>query len=278
LPKRVWEKNCLMAEPLTKLESAAAADALTEDGWLGGRLRLLQPKRGHRVGTDAALIVAAAGDSRQGRIVDVGAGVGAVGLALAQRNPLASVDLVELDPELAALAKGNAERNGLQARTRVLRLDVLNARERREAGLPESASCVVTNPPFFDAKTVRASPDEGKARAHVLASDEAGATLADWIQASLAMLAPGGRFVMIHRPDALGAILAAIGGRLGALALLPVHPTAGASAHRLLLSGLKGSKAPLRLAAGLVLHGPDGRLTGEADAIHRGERLIDWGG
>jgi len=267
-----------MAEPLTKLESAAAADALTEDGWLGGRLRLLQPKRGHRVGTDAALIVAAAGDSRQGRIVDVGAGVGAVGLALAQRNPLASVDLVELDPELAALAKGNAERNGLQARTRVLRLDVLNARERREAGLPESASCVVTNPPFFDAKTVRASPDEGKARAHVLASDEAGATLADWIQASLAMLAPSGRFVMIHRPDALGAILAAIGGRLGALALLPVHPTAGASAHRLLLSGLKGSKAPLRLAAGLVLHGPDGRLTGEADAIHRGERLIDWGG
>jgi tRNA1(Val) A37 N6-methylase TrmN6 len=266
-----------MAEPLTKLESAAAADALTEDGWLGGRLRLLQPKRGHRVGTDAALIVAAAGDSRQGRIVDVGAGVGAVGLALAQRNPLASVDLVELDPELAALAKGNAERNGLQARTRVLRLDVLNARERREAGLPESANCVVTNPPFFDAKTVRASPDEGKARAHVLAGAEAGATLADWIQASLAMLAPSGRFVMIHRPDALGAILAAIGGRLGALALLPVHPTAGASAHRLLLSGMKGSKAPLRIAPGLVLHGPDGRLAGDADAIHRGERLIDWG-
>jgi hypothetical protein len=28
----------------------------------------------------------------------------------------------------------------------------------------------------------------------------------------------------------------------------------------------------------LILHGPDGRLTAEADAIHRGERLIDWGG
>ena len=92
------------------------------------------------------------------------------------------------------------------------------------------------------------------------------------------MLTPGGRFVMIHRPDALGAILAGIGGRLGALALLPVHPTIGTSAHRLLVSGMKGSKAPLRLAAGLVLHGTDGRLTGEADAIHRGERLIDWGG
>ena len=120
---------------------------------------------------------------------------------------------------------------------------------------------------------VRASPDKGRARAHVLAD----AGLADWIQASLAMLAPGGRFVMIHRPDALSAILAAIGSRLGGLALLSVHPTIGANAHRLLVSGVKGSKAPLRLAPGLVLHGADGRLTSEADALHRGERLIDWG-
>jgi tRNA1(Val) A37 N6-methylase TrmN6 len=265
-----------MPDPSPQPETAATADGLTEDRWLGGRLVLLQPKRGHRVGTDAALLIAAAGDARQGRIVDVGAGVGAVGLALAQRAPLASTDLLEVDPELARLAESNAARNGLQARTRVLRLDVSNPKERREAGLAESASCVVTNPPFFDARAVRTSPDEGKARAHVFAG--AGASLADWIQASLAILAPGGQFVMIHRPDALALILAAIGSRLGALALLPVHPAIGVRAHRLLVTGVKGSKAPLRIAPGLVLHGADGRLTAEADAIHRGERLIDWGG
>jgi tRNA1(Val) A37 N6-methylase TrmN6 len=263
-----------MPDPSAELESAAATDGLTEDLWLGGRLTLVQPKPGHRVGTDAALLVAAAGDVGQDRIVDVGAGVGAVGLGLAKRSPRASVDLVEIDPELAQLAEGNAARNGLEARTRVLRLDALNSRERREAGLTELASCVVTNPPFFDAKAVRVSPDEGKARAHVMAHSG----LADWIEASLAMLAPGGRFVMIHRPDALNAILAAIGSRLGAVALLPVHPAIGGNAHRLLVSGVKGSKAPLRIAPGLILHGADGRLTLEADAIHRGDRLIDWGG
>ncbi len=262
-----------MAEPLTD-GSAAAAHRLTEDLWLGGRLTLVQPKRGHRVGTDAALLVAAAGAARQGRIVDVGAGVGAVGLALAKSSALASVDLVEIDPELAELAESNATRNGLRVRTRVLRLDVLDPRERREAGLVESANCVVTNPPFFDAAAVRASPDKGRARAHVLLR----AGLVDWIEASLAMLAPGGRFLMIHRPDALATILAAIGTRLGSLALLPVHPAADASAHRLLVSGVKGSKAPLRIVPALILHGADGRLRGEADAIHRGERLIDWGG
>ena len=200
-----------MPDPSAQLGSAATADGLTENRWLGGRLVLLQPKRGHRVGTDAALLVAAAGDARQGRIVDVGAGVGAVGLALAQRSAEASADLLEFDPELAQLAESNAARNGLQARTRVLRLDALNPKERREAGLAESASCVVTNPPFFDAKAVRVSPDKSKARAHVLAGAEAGASLADWIQASLAILAPGGRFVLIHRPEALNLILVAIG-------------------------------------------------------------------
>jgi tRNA1(Val) A37 N6-methylase TrmN6 len=262
-----------MAEPSTELGSAATADGLTEDLWLGGRLALVQPKRGHRVGTDAALLVAAAG-SPEGRIVDVGAGVGAVGLALAKSSALASADLVEIDPELARLAESNAARNGLQARARVLRLDALNSSERREAGLAQSANCVVTNPPFFDAAAVRPSPHEGRARAHVLPR----AGLVDWIQASLAMLAPGGRFVMIHRPEAIATILAAIGNRLGALAVLPVHPAIGASAHRLLVSGVKGSKAPLRVAPALVLHGADGRLTAEADALHRGEALIDWGG
>jgi tRNA1(Val) A37 N6-methylase TrmN6 len=75
----------------------------------------------------------------------------------------------------------------------------------------------------------------------------------------------------------LAAILGAAENRLGALALIPVHPRAGASAHRILVAGVKGSKAPLRIAPGLALHEADGRLTSEADALHRGERLVDWG-
>ena len=50
-----------MAELSPRLGGTAIADELTEDRWLGGRLTLVQPRRGHRVGTDAALLVAAAG-------------------------------------------------------------------------------------------------------------------------------------------------------------------------------------------------------------------------
>ena len=182
-----------MPDPSAELESAATADGLTEDRWLGGRLMLLQPKRGHRVGTDAALLVAATGDAGKAGSSTSARESARSGWRWLSAVPLASVDLVELDPELARLAESNAAHNGLQARTRILRLDVLSSRERREAGLADAlADCVVTNPPFFDAKAVRASPDKGKARAHVLPRAEAGATLADWIQASLAILAPAG--------------------------------------------------------------------------------------
>jgi len=267
-----------MPEPPPGLASDPIADGLAVDRWLGGRLALIQPKGGHRVGTDAALLVAAAG-TPAGRIAEVGAGIGAVGLALAQRSERAFVDLVEIDPELARLSGANAARNGLEARVRVLRLDVLDARARREAGLAdEMADCVVTNPPFFEPGTVRVSPDKGRARAHVLPPAERGATLAAWIRASLALLKPSGRFVMIHRPAALATILAAVENRLGAVALLPVYPFAGAPAHRVLISGIKSSKAPLGIAPALILHRSGGGLTAEADAIHRGEASIDWGG
>ncbi len=264
-----------MAEPPAARDAASASNGLTRDSWLGGRLTLLQPQRGHRIGSDAALL-AAATDLADGRLVDVGAGVGAVGLAILAGGVSASADLVEIDPALCRLAADNAELNGLAARTRVVEADVLDARSRRAGGLSdEAADLVVVNPPFFEAGGVRVSPDPGRARAHVLAG---AAPLAAFLRASLAHLRPGGRFVMIHRPEALPSILAAVENRLGALALAPVYPRAGVPAHRLLVSGVKGSKAPLRIAPGLILHEADGRLTEEADAIHRGERRINWGG
>src|SRR6266550_6557757 len=81
-----------------------ALDAeITEDAVLGGRLTLRQPRSGHRFGHDAILL-AAATDARPGdTAVDLGAGVGTAGLALAHRVPKLKVALVEVDPMLADL-------------------------------------------------------------------------------------------------------------------------------------------------------------------------------
>ena len=77
---------------------------------------------------------------------------------------------------------------------------------------------------------------------------------------------------MIHRAEALSECLAALGGRLGGLAILPIQPRDGAAATRVLLRGVKGSKAPLSLLPPLVLHRSDGAYAPLADAILRGLR------
>jgi tRNA1(Val) A37 N6-methylase TrmN6 len=256
--------------------------ATSQDALLGGRLGLRQPLKGHRAGSDAILLAAAAPAGEVGRLVDVGAGVGAVGLAILQRMKGASADLVEQNAGLAALAEENAAFNGLQDRARIVHVDVTRTRERRAAGLSDAAAdLVVTNPPFYDARRVRVSPDAGRASAHTFADrqlDDAGATpLEAWIVASLALLRAGGRFIMIHRPDALAQILGALGTRLGAVAILPIHPQADAPAHRIIVAGVKGARGPTSLRAGLTLHDQQGAFTPRAQAIHRGEALIDWG-
>ncbi|WP_298965511.1 methyltransferase [uncultured Methylobacterium sp.] len=237
--------------------------------WFGGRLRLCQPARGgHRAGTDAVLLAAFAGDLTEGTICDLGAGTGAAGLAAALDRPGCRLVLVERDPDAAALARANLALNGLADRGRVIEADLLApGRERRAQGLePEAADLVLTNPPFFEAGTHRASPVAAKASAHTFPAGG----LDGWLRACADVLRPRGRLVLIHRADALPACLAGLERRFGGVGVRPVQPRAGAPATRVVIAAVKGSRAGFGLEAPLVLHGPDGRFTAEAEALHRG--------
>ncbi len=256
--------------------SGAMSDAepfVRNDSFMNGCVALRQFAHGHRAGTDAVLLAAATPPETAGLVLDIGAGAGAVGLMAAVRAPAARVGLVEIDPASCALARENVAANRLSDRVAVHEADVLAPKSRRAAGLcDEQAALVLTNPPFHVAERVRVTPDADKARAHVAA-----APLADWVRACLALLAPGGDFVMIQRADALAECLAAVQGRLGALRLLPILPRAGEAASRILLKGTKGSRGPLALLPPLVLHAPEGSFTPEAVAIHRGETALPIG-
>src|SRR6202167_6313893 len=122
----------------------------TEDAFLGGQLRLRQPRSGHRAGHDAMLLAAATPARSGDRVVDFGAGVGAAGLAVAKRVAGVKLVLVEIDAALAALARGNADANAIAAE--VVVLDVTSAADAfAAAGLvPDSVDVVLMNPPFND--------------------------------------------------------------------------------------------------------------------------------
>ena len=242
-----------------------AKDGLTDDAVLGGRLRLLQPRRGHRFGHDGILLAAATPARGGDRVADLGAGVGVAGLALASRVPDARVTLVEIDRNLAALAQENAARNGLADRVDAVALDVTaSAADFAAAGLAAgSCDVVLMNPPFHD-EALPASPDPLRRSAHSLADP------AQWVAAGQRLLRTGGILTLIFRADGLPMLLLLLGQQFGAIAILPVHPKPNLPAIRVMVHAVKASRAPLAMLPGLVLADADGRPTREAEAILRG--------
>jgi tRNA1(Val) A37 N6-methylase TrmN6 len=246
------------------------ASELTEDAFLGGRLRLRQPKSGHRAGHDAMLLAAATSAQSGDRVVDFGAGVGAAGLALATRIPGIRIVLVEIDEVLAELARGNAASNRIEAD--VIAMDLASGAEVfAGAGLaPDSVDVVLMNPPFNDSKRHRSSPDKSRETAHVADAS----TLESWIHAARRILKSGAVLTLIWRADGLGPVLAALDRGFGSLSILPIHGNAATPAIRLLIRAIKGGRAPAALYPGLMLNDESGVPNKQVQEILAGKGAL----
>ena len=231
--------------------------ALTEDALLGGRVRLLQPSRGYRVAVDAVLLAAAIDAADGERVLDLGAGVGAVGLCLAARVPGCSIVGVELQPELAVLALRNAALNGARDRMRTIVHDLAHPLPPDVTGFDH----VATNPPYLAAAVADPSPNASKA----LATVESSADLAHWLAVAVAALKPDGALTAIHRSDRLEEIVAHLV-RLGWGDVTVKHLPPAA---RVLLRARRSGAPTRRTSSPLVLHRPEGGYTDEAEAILR---------
>ena len=244
--------------------------AFTEDAFLGGQLRLRQPKSGHRAGHDAMLLAAATPARPGDRVVDFGAGVGAAGLAVARRIPGIGLVLVEIDAGLADLARGNAAANRLLADIVVLDVTSDASTFAAEGLLPDSADVVLMNPPFNDAARHRASPDKAREIAHVATT----ATLESWIHASRRILKSGGTLTLIWRADGLAEVLAALDRGFGSLRILPVHGDPAAPAIRVLIGAIKGGRAPAEIYPALMLNDESALPNKQVQDILAGKAII----
>jgi tRNA1(Val) A37 N6-methylase TrmN6 len=229
---------------------------VSDDAFLGGRLQILQPATGYRAGIDGVLLAATVEGEAGLQVLDLGSGVGVVGLCVAHRLPDARVTMVERDGQLAVLARRNVERNGLAARVRVVEADILRplGQVPELAAAVESFDQVLANPPFHIEGRSTAAGDHVKAGANAM---PAGA-LDRWVRFMAATARPGGRITLIHRAEALAEVLSALAGRFGGTVAVPLHPREGEPALRVLVRAVKGSRAPLELRPGLILHNADG--------------------
>jgi tRNA1(Val) A37 N6-methylase TrmN6 len=245
----------------------------TRDAFLGGRLKLSQPRNGFRAGLDSVLLGAAV-DRASASLLDLGAGVGTAGLVALTLNHGLVATLAELDPATAALAAENVAANDFAARARVVEVDVTApGLDRVDAGLtPDTFTSVIANPPFFDPDRGTAPSAERTAARHM-----APEALDLWIRTAASTAAPGGEVIFIYPTEGLPTLLAGFSSRFGGVALLPLVPHEGEAASRVLIRGIKGSRAPTRLLSSRILHETGSRGFHPAfDAIFRGTGRLDW--
>jgi len=234
--------------------------AVSDDAFLDGRLRLLQPETGVRSGSDAVLLAAAVPAKAGESALELGCGAGAAILCLAARVPGLAACGLELQPGLAVLARDNAARNGLA-------LDVVEG----DVATPPPAlkrrlfDHVLLNPPFFEPARSSAAPEAGRR----LGRTEGAGGLELWLACALRRCRPGGSVTVIHRAGRLPELLAGLAAGAGALAVCPLWPAAGRPSKGVIVRGVKSAGGPLVLAPGLVLHEADGRYTRAAEAVLR---------
>lgn len=273
-PKTTAHADCEFAA------TDGSSQDVTDDAFIGGKLQILQPRTAYRAGLDAILLAAAIPDHRGAPIdiLDAGAGVGVVGLAIARRITAARITLVENAPALASLARKNARRNAIADRVEIVEADISQGGAAFASGMhaalqPGRFAHVVANPPYHVDGRSSPSPDPLKANAHAMAPVDLDA----WMRFLAAAAMAGGTATVIHRAEALPELLACFANRFGALKILPIHPRVGKPASRVIIQGRKGSRAPLTLLPGLILHAAEGHaFRPSIEAILRDGQPLNW--
>ena len=222
---------------------------MCEELWNG--IRMLQPERGFRLGTDSVLLAEFLTLPPGARVADLGAGCGTLGLLLCARDANCTVTGLELRQEACALAQENIALNRLQDRLRVLQGDV------REPSLPAgSIDCVISNPPYFPVGSGKVSEEAAVARTELCLSLEQLCAAAAWL------LPSGGRFALVHRPERLCDIFCTLRGHgLEPKRIRFVRHTAASPVCLVLIESRRGGRPGLSYEPDFIEFHPDGTET-----------------
>ena len=199
---------------------------------------------GFPLGTDSVACAWFARIPAKSKVCDLGCGNGAISLMLLASDPTLQVTGIELQPNFAALAKENAERNNLSFS--VLQGDLRQIRELLPAG---SMDCVVSNPPYFPVGSGFAAKGNLSA-----ARSEETCTLSQLCEAAAWLLRTGGRSFLVHRPERLADLIWHLrSNQLEAKRIRFVRHTQQSPVSLVLLEARKGGKPGLSYEQDLIL-------------------------
>lgn len=236
----------------------------SSDTFFDGRLKVCQSRHGYRFTEDAAILAFHAVPYKPDeRILDLGTGCGIMPLLTVFRYPDVHVTGVEIQAELAALARSNVKENGFLSKITVIEGDFMQL---KASQIGPSVDMIITNPPYRRIDAGRISPQNQRA----LARHEIAVSLEGLIKTMRRFLSVGGCGWIIYPVERLAELMAGMQAHhLEPKYLRMIHPRSDLDAKRCLLKVVRGGRPGLIAGPPLVIYGTDGGYSDDMRTILR---------
>jgi len=231
------------------------------DDLMRGGFRLIQDPDRFCFGTDAVLLSDFAKASGREKALDLCAGSGVVSLLMLARYPNAAYTAMEIQPELADMARRSAALNHVQDKITVIEGDLKNIRSLVTQG---SFDVVTVNPPYMAGQGLQNESESVRIARH-----EVACTLRDVIEAAAYALKYHGRLYMVHRPERLAEIMTELTlARLEPKQMRLIQPFEGKEPTQVLIMASKDGGKGLRVDPPLITYRAPGVYTDEMLAVY----------
>lgn len=242
---------------MTECREDERIDDLQRNGY-----RIIQKKKGFCFGMDAVLLSGFARVKEGEVAVDLGTGTGIIPILLEAKTEGKHFTGLEIQEEVAEMASRSVALNGLQDRVAIVRGDI---KEASQLFGKASFDVVTSNPPYMNDQHGLKNPQEMKA----ISRHEVLCTLDDVCREAAALLKPGGRFYMVHRPHRLAEIISALKEyKLEPKRMKLVHPFIDKDSNMVLIEAVRGGRSMMKVEAPIIVYKEPGVYMDEIYTIY----------
>ena len=226
-------------------------------------LKIIQNEKGFCFGMDSVLLSDFAKNMKNNStVLDLGTGTGIIPILLCGKTNLKKVVGIEIQQDVANMAKRSSQLNNLQDRFEVVNTNIINLKNIYEK---QSFDVIVTNPPYKKENTGITNENEAK----LISRHEITANLEDFISISKDLLKDKGEFYMVHRPERLVDILSLMRKyKIEPKILKFVSPNKNKEPNLILIKGIKNANSFLKIEKNLYVYNEDGKYTNEILKIY----------
>ncbi|MBP3801945.1 MAG: tRNA1(Val) (adenine(37)-N6)-methyltransferase [Clostridia bacterium] len=225
--------------------------------------KIIQNSEGFCFGIDAVLLSDFAKNlKKNSKVIDLGTGTGILPILLSGKTQLKNIIGIEVQEEVANMAKRSIELNSLKDKVEIINDNILNLEKLYGKGYFD---VVVTNPPYKKLNTGIQNESEKK----LISRHEITANLEEFIKVSKNILKDKGEFYMVHRPERLVDILYLMRKyKVEPKQIRFVSPNVNKEPNLVLIKGIKNANEFLKFEKNLYVYNEDGSYTDEILEIY----------